>query len=359
MTEDTTILTPNRPEPVKTENEPLSAFKNTSADLVAKTLLAGEFAVIGDEFPTGLKVLSELKKRVFSDDDDDDFLAYRNKQSLYHQASNRLLVPIKNNNLELKKAPSIGWIKELYPDVKDFLIPFPQVQGLNSSWQWYKKGIKYPVLESKLHPFYGTYFPTRFDHLYLFDYWLKKYAGTKSTAIDIGTGCGVLAFQMLNRGFEKVYATDINPNAIISAGDDAKRLDLDDRLEVWQSDLFQNVQQKTDLILFNPPWVPMQSAGSGLDRAIYYEPELFSRFFDEASNHVNRNGRIVILFSNFAQVAGFEQEHPIESELRQSDRYKKVIRIKRKAAKPSKKSKRRDNRKGEYVELWELEVSVG
>jgi len=358
MIDDSTKLIPHRPEPVRTKNEPSSVFGNSSAELVAKTLLADEFAIIGDEFPTGLKLLSELKKKVFSSDDEDDFLEYRKKQSLYHQASNRLLVPIKKNKIALKKAPSIGWLVKLYPDVQDFLLPFPQVQGLNSSWQWYKKGIKYPVLENKLHPFYGTYFPTRFDHLYLFDYWLKKYIGPKSTAIDIGTGCGVLAFQLLNRGVEKVFATDININAIISAGDDAKRLDLDDRLEVWQSDLFKNIQQKADLVLFNPPWVPMQSAGSGLDRAIYYEPELFSRFFEEARHHVNKNGRIVLIFSNFAQVAGFEQEHPIESELRHSDRYKKVIRIKRKAAKPSKKSKRRDNRKGEYVELWELQVKT-
>ncbi|WP_205727987.1 hypothetical protein [Flammeovirga pectinis] len=56
------------------------------------------------------------------------------------------------------------------------------VQGLNSAWQWNKKGIVLPVLRNKVHPYYGVYFPTRFDHLILFDNWLKRYEGPKKAS---------------------------------------------------------------------------------------------------------------------------------------------------------------------------------
>ena len=61
----------------------------------------------------------------------------------------------------------------------EFYVPFPEVQGMNSSWQWYQKGLEVKTLDLTLHPYYGTYFPTRFDHLKLFDKWLKKYDGPK------------------------------------------------------------------------------------------------------------------------------------------------------------------------------------
>ncbi|MEP1488725.1 MAG: hypothetical protein ABJK28_09885 [Algibacter sp.] len=103
--------------------------------------------------------------------------------------------------MTVKKSPFIGWLEKLYPEITDFLLPFPHVQGLNSAWQWYQNGISIPVLRNKIHPYYGTYFPTRFDHLILFDNWLNRYNGPKKSAIEVGIGSGVLSFQMIKHGF--------------------------------------------------------------------------------------------------------------------------------------------------------------
>jgi hypothetical protein len=106
--------------------------------------------------------------------------------------------------LIVKKAPFIGWLEKLYPETSDFLLPFPQILGLNSTWQFYKKGVSIPILRNKMHPYYDTYFPTRFDHWELFDQWLKRYDGPKKTAIDVGIGSGVLSFHLkkkLNFGY--------------------------------------------------------------------------------------------------------------------------------------------------------------
>ena len=357
MSSDLKNIRPNRPTPIDVDEELPTMGKKESAAKAIETLRAGEYVVVADQFSVGVDVLSKLRKEIIGDHQKEDFKEYRNRRTEYHDASNRLLAPIKKNSVALQKSPEIGWLEKLYPDMEDFLLPFPKVQGLNSSWQWYLNGIKYPGLKNKLHPYYGAYFPTRHDHLYLFDYWLKKKRKVKSSALDIGTGCGVLSFQLLERGFEQLIATDINPNAVISVRDDAEKLGLSDKLDVKISDLFENVDETVDLIVFNPPWLPAEKEISGLDRAIYYEKGLFERFFDEAKNYLNEKGSLVILFSNFAEVAGVDVHHPVEKELENNTRYKKVKRIQRRVTKPSSKTKRPDHRKGEFVELWELTLA--
>lgn len=343
----------NRPEPVPLPADALSVKKGDDYPEIAKLLISGISVLIKDQFPTGLMILSELKKIVFDDDSESAFSEYRRQRSQFHETSNKLLVPVRKNRIALKKSPDIGWLKELYPEQSDFYLSFPDVQGLNSSWQWYKNGITYPGLKRKIHPFYGAYFPTRKDHLYLFDYWLRKYKGDRKIALDMGTGCGILAFQLLNKGFERVLVTDINPNSVLSAKLSAKSLGFDEQFNVIHSDLFENVDQKFDLIVFNPPWLPAENDITGLDGAIYFEPDLFSRFFGEAGDYLNDQGEIAFIFSNLGQKEGALEAHPVEEEL-ENGRFKAVNQIRRKADKPSQKTKRRDHRRNEFVELWEL-----
>lgn len=137
-------IKPNRPGPVETEN-PFSITKKYHPEEAALKLISGNHVLIEDRYSTGMTVLSELKEFIFDNIKKESFKTYRSKRSKYHQASNNLLAPVKNNKLALGKSPDIGWLKNLYPDIEDFFLSFPQIQGLNSSWQWYINGIKYPV----------------------------------------------------------------------------------------------------------------------------------------------------------------------------------------------------------------------
>ncbi len=369
-----------RPEPVPPPSRPEYVHKKSDMPAVSATLLSGTFVLVKDVYPTGLAVLAELKKQVFgsvkstgkkhqSDKfrgseeakipesvDPNDFLSYRRKRTVFRHASNKLLVPVKENRIALRKSPDIGWLSELYPDISDFMLTFPQIQGLNSSWQWFLKGVRFPVLKREIFPWYGTYFPTRFDHLHLFNDWLKSYQGHKTDAFDIGTGCGVLSFQLIENGFRQVLATDINPNAIVTVRENARHHGFEDRLEARLSDLFERCDRMADLIVFNPPWLPAESEGdtAHLDKAIYYDPDLFRRFFTDAGGFLKENGRLVVFFSNLGRTSGLEAIHPVEQELAQNRRFKKIRLLRRKVAAPSRKTTRRDHRKKEHVELWEL-----
>ncbi len=346
---------PRRPKPAASDEADFEVDSASDPKSVVKRLKAGEIGVVTDEWPSGLRVLSELRRSIFKKGMESDFQTYREERADYSHASNRLLAPVKEGRIDLKKAPEIGWLDRLYPDVDQFLLSVPELQGLNSSWQWYLKGIQFPVLSERVYPFYGTYFPTRFDHLILFDEWLQNYSAGKKSALDIGTGCGVLAFQMLKFGFQHVTAVDNNPNAILSVLDHLKRYDLGGKVNAIESDLFEKVDAVADLIVFNPPWLPADGDVEGLDRAIYYKEGLFERFFEESIDYLNKQGSLVILFSNLSRKEGLGGIHPVEKEIALNDRYKKVQLIRRDAEAPSKKTRRRAHRKNETVELWELQ----
>jgi precorrin-6B methylase 2 len=348
-------IKPDRPDPIFPDEDLIRITKKSALEPVIQSLIDEKYVLIEDHYHTGMAVLAELKNRIFGNKAKSDFKAYRGKRSEFHEASNRLLVPVRVNKIALDKSPDIGWLKELYPDITDFMLSFPQIQGLNSSWQWYLKGISYPGLKKRIHPYYGTYFPTRFEHLRLFYNWLKRYSGPKVSAIDIGTGCGVLSFQLLTQGFEKVIAADINSNALISVSKSAEEFGFKDRLDIVQSDLFEHIDHKGDLIVFNPPWLPAQSDLTGLDHAIYYETGFFERFFEQAGNYLNADGRLVLLFSNIGKAEHVTQDHPVKTELSNYHRFRKIELLEKKAAKASRKTKRRSHRRDEIIELWVLE----
>ena len=355
---DTTEDKYDRPQPVSTNIEVFPYEQSIDPNIAVKALLDGEYVLIEDLYSSGLTVLSCLKSHLKHTLSDQSFKGQRDSRIEFHDLSNNLLLLVKNSRLTVKKAPEIGWFKILYPGIKEFLLPFPQVQGLNSSWQWYQNGISIPGLEKKIHPFYGTYFPTRFEHLKLFDDWLKQYRGAKKTAIDIGIGSGVLSFMMLKSGFKKIYGTDSNRNAIAGVNEIIEKDALQSKIELTHGDLFAGLEIKTELIVFNPPWLNASHNYAGLDNAIYYNNDLFPRFFSEAQKNLLPDGRVILLFSNLDKITSIDSTHPIETELSQNKRFTKELYLQKKVG-PASESTRRNQawRDTEMVELWVLRLT--
>jgi len=346
----------DRPEPIMDVD--VLAYKRRMDPLDAvDALIEGDYVLIVDYFSSGLTVLNALKAYLKKEYADQSFKGQRDYRAKFRELSHRLLLLVSNNKLTVRKSPEIGWLKSLYPDVNEFLLPFPQVQGLNSSWQWHEKGIFIPVLGRKIRPFFGTYFPTRFEHLILFDNWLKRYEGEKKSAIDIGIGSGVLSLQMLKHGFGKLFGTDSNPNAIVGIHEELKRSRLDSKVELMHGDLFADCSEKTELIVFNPPWLPASHDLEGIDKAIYYDEDLFPRFFAEAIKHLKPGGRVALLFSNMIEITHKDAEHPIKKELAEGGRFQKELLLHKGVKAASNKTQRNQNWRGEEkVELWVLKM---
>lgn len=345
----------NRPKPITQDIQAVIFNQSTNVKKTIDLLKKGNYVLIDEFYSNGLSLLHELNNYLKRKFPNQSFEEQREFRSEYQKLSNLILLRIIDHKLEVKKSPAIGWLEKLYPELNNYFLTFPQVQGLNSSWQWYKNGISIPVLRNKIYPYYGVYFPTRFEHLQLFDNWLKRYTGPKKTAIDIGIGSGVLSLQMMKHGFQKVFGTDTNPNAIIGLEEFMKGTKLSRKIEIDYGHLFGKWDKQTELIVINPPWLPTSSDLDRIDEAIYYNENLFPDFFKEAKKRLLNDGKLVILFSNLAQITDVAKENPIKKELVEGGRFKLDLYLKKSVKPASDKTKRNQHwRSSEEVEIWVL-----
>jgi predicted RNA methylase len=345
----------NRPIPTEPNKEIKSFSREVDVEFAIEELEAGNQIKLKGFYSNGLILLQELQVHLKKFFPNKSFKEQREYRSEYHKLSNLILIEVAGNKLNIRKAPSIGWLEKLYPEQSNFFLSFPQVQGLNSSWQWYLKGIAVPVLRNKIHPYYGTYFPTRFEHLILFDNWLKRYNGPKKSAIDIGVGSGVLSLQLIKHGFQKVFGTDTNPNAIFGLKEFMGDTKLSRKIELDLGYIFGKWGKPSELIVFNPPWLPKSHDLDRIDEAIYYNENLFPEFFIEAKKRLSTDGRLVVIFSNLAEITNVTKEHPIKKEIENGGRFQLEKYLTRPVKNSSEKTKRDQHwRSFEEVELWVL-----
>ncbi|MBL7147689.1 MAG: DUF2431 domain-containing protein [Nanoarchaeota archaeon] len=126
---------------------------------------------------------------------------------------------------------------------------------------------------------------------FLIKKYIKNYA--KGKILDLGTGLGILAKEALNYS-KDVLAADINQESV----NYLKKLNI----KAVRSDLFENIKDKFDLIIFNPPYLP-EDKREPKETALAttggkYGYEILERFFKHAKNYLNKNGKIIIVFSS-------------------------------------------------------------
>jgi hypothetical protein len=320
-------------------------------------LQKGDTFCIEGTYGTAMAFYSWLKAQVNSMYPIVNYESSRVNRDVFHRFAQRVLVQIVNHQINLQKAPELFWLREFYPKFDNFYLPFSEVLGINGAWQWFTKGIQFPGLEHKIFPFYGAYFPTRTEHLEMFDQWLLANKPIKN-AVDIGTGCGVLSFYMLKHGVSTILATDINPNAIHSVNLEINRWDVRSQVHIANANLFSGINvAESNLVVFNPPWIP-DVPSNMLDMAMYYQTNFFDNFFQQAFEVLPTGCRLVILFSTFGQAAGVCKDHPIDFEINNNNRFALVMKEERGVSqKPSPRKHWLDDiRQKEKIELWELRV---
>ncbi|MDG1463044.1 MAG: 50S ribosomal protein L3 N(5)-glutamine methyltransferase [Gammaproteobacteria bacterium] len=92
--------------------------------------------------------------------------------------------------------------------------------------------------------------------------------------LEIGTGSGCIAIACALAFPEAhVVATDISPEALAVARSNVERYKLEDRLMLLEADLLDGVEGCFDLIVTNPPYVPVEEVNS-LPEEYNHEPVL-------------------------------------------------------------------------------------
>ncbi len=90
------------------------------------------------------------------------------------------------------------------------------------------------------------------------------------TIVEVGVGSGavsvILAKHLPNA---RIIAVDISEDALKVAKKNIEEFDLSDRIELRQSDLLDNVQEKIDLLVSNPPYIAKDAV---LEPNLDFEP---------------------------------------------------------------------------------------
>lgn len=120
--------------------------------------------------------------------------------------------------------------------------------------------------------------------------------------LDIGTGSGAIAISLaLEAKDAKITASDISIKALEIAKLNAK--DLCASVEFIESDLFENINEKFDIIVSNPPYIS-QKDYDNLDSELFFEPrrallggqngyEIYERIVKGLKNHLKDGGKVL------------------------------------------------------------------
>jgi SAM-dependent methyltransferase len=194
----------------------------------------------------------------------------------------------------------------------------PLVHALCSPWMRYKRAIHAPkqsraVFERVLHRDFvvwpGVLNPVMFRAgSYLAEFIARTprlacaHRANGATALDIGTGCGILAVFAALRGYD-VTAVDIEPGAVSCARANAILNGLEDRMSVVQGDLFTPIAGKSfDLVLFNLPFFRGEPR-TPLERA-WMSPDIIERCAAGLPGVLSQSGSAYFVLSSHGDARG-------------------------------------------------------
>lgn len=213
-----------------------------------------------------------------------------------------LLVPLDGDyTIALRSAPDVwqACVEAYGPAGEPSVTSLRELLGLIGAHEWRKTGIEVPELGQRVHPHYGVFSPVRDEYLRLV---ARAPLPTGRLAFDIGTGTGVIAALLAQRGVGRIVATDHDPRALACARENLTRLGFADRVEVLAADIFP--AGRAPLVVCNPPWIPAQPV-TALDRAVY-DPggAMLHGFLRGLPEHLDPGGEAWLVLSDLAEHLG-------------------------------------------------------
>jgi release factor glutamine methyltransferase len=125
----------------------------------------------------------------------------------------------------------------------------------------------------------------------------------KLKILDVGTGSGIQSKNLLSLEIKKskIVAIDLNLDTLKNT----KKLGI----KSIQSDLFSNIDQKFDLIIFNPPYLPKEKFDSELDTTGGKNgDETIIKFITQLPKHLTKKGICFLLTSSFTPEKKWKSE---------------------------------------------------
>lgn len=170
---------------------------------------------------------------------------------------------------------------------------------------------KYKVTKDVLSPRLETE-----ELMYKVIEYVKASNKNKFKILDLCTGSGIIAITLkkeLEQVSVDVIASDISEEAIEVAKENAQSHDA--TIKFIKSDIFNNIDNKFDIIVSNPPYIDRKDEVTMQDNVLKYDPHLalfaeeegmyfYRKIIEQANDYLNENG--VIFFE-----IGYDQKDKI------------------------------------------------
>jgi methylase of polypeptide subunit release factors len=239
------------------------------------------------------------------------FFMQREAQSQRAQLLGTLLLPLDAaHGLALRRAPDLraACLAAHGPVGEPYVTSLRELLGLVGAYEWRRRGVPVAALQARIHPHHGVFAPVRGEYVDLVAHAALPAAALSDGARDIGTGTGVLAAVLAQRGLS-VVATDIAPRALECARENLTRLKLARQVTLVQADLFP--LGRAGLVVCNPPWIPAQPT-SMLDAAVY-DPDsrMLRGFLAGLAGHLVPGGEGWLILSDLAEHLGLRSREEL------------------------------------------------
>jgi SAM-dependent methyltransferase len=234
------------------------------------------------------------------------FNQHRQAQAQRARSLDAILILVSADHvIPLRRAPEVtkACLEVFGNAMDDYVLSLRELLGVISAHEWRKKGVVIPSLKEgaqRLFPHYGVFSPLRGEYIQLVATTpLPAAMQADSLAFDIGTGTGVLAAVLAQRGIQRIIGTDQDPRALECAKANIHQLGLVQQVEILNADLFPPVTAA--LIVCNPPWLPARPS-SPIERAIY-DPEsaMLKGFLSQLKEHLLPGGEGWLILSDLAE----------------------------------------------------------
>ncbi|MDA3838168.1 MAG: class I SAM-dependent methyltransferase, partial [Candidatus Delongbacteria bacterium] len=119
--------------------------------------------------------------------------------------------------------------------------------------------------------------------------------------LDMGCGSGVISY-ILNDQVENstICFTDILPESIASAllNLERSKISTNKLIAMNPGSLYENIDRKFDLIVFNPPWIDARSSNRSELALNDKDQATVKAFLSVSKDHLNSEGKILLGFSD-------------------------------------------------------------
>lgn len=297
------------------------ANDETKADEAYKLACEGTALLYRGDFQNAKQLLQAITRRVDLKPIKptatmlEAFHQHRARQIQRANITNKLLIELQHGKCDLKRAPDLkeAVLGALVLDDKRDKLPnalvlsLREMLGMIGAHEWRKKGVLIEALQANIHAYYGVYSPVRGEYLALIN---QAPLNDPAVAFDIGTGTGVIAAILVQRGIKQVVATDNSERALKCASANVQQLGMAQYIKLQHTDLFP--EGKADLIVCNPPWIPAK-ANAPIEHAIY-DPNsaMLKAYLSGVKSHLNPNGEAWLVMSDLAEHLGLRDPNALQ-----------------------------------------------